>query len=520
MKYKVCILAAGTGSRMGELSKHVNKAVLPVNFKAVISHIIEKFPNEIEIVIAVGHKKETVIDYVQLAHKDRSITFVEIEDHVGPGTGPGLSLLQCRNLLDCPFVFYTADTIVLEEVPVPDRNWYGIAPVNETEQYCSVRIKGGLICELDDKMKTDNEFAFVGLAGVYDFEEFFCALEKNKKPVIGEIQTSNGFKHLICKKLEPTIFTWFDTGTFANYTEANKSLSGGDVKFDFGKGDEFLYFVNGQVIKYFADKNIVFDRCRRAELLMGLCPEISGQKDNFYSYNKIDGHVLYDVLDDNVFNDFLLWADDHLWKKQAVEGLESSLFVSVCDKFYSGKTTERLDMFYLKTGVADTRSVINGVDIPPMSELLSIVDWDMLSSGTPSVIHGDLNFGNILVTDAGGFMLLDWRQNFGGMVTVGDLYYDLAKLYGGIIMSYQMIKENKFSFSMSGNNVFYSYDIKSNLLDAMGVYEAFIHKKGYDLRKIKILVSIIFLNMSPLHHDPFDHLLYFLGKSMLYKNLV
>ena len=40
--YKVCILAAGVGSRMGEVSKHVNKAVLPVNFKAVIPNNIEK----------------------------------------------------------------------------------------------------------------------------------------------------------------------------------------------------------------------------------------------------------------------------------------------------------------------------------------------------------------------------------------------------------------------------------------------------------------------------------------------
>ena len=40
-KFKVCILAAGVGSRMGELSQYVNKAILPINYKAVISHIIE-----------------------------------------------------------------------------------------------------------------------------------------------------------------------------------------------------------------------------------------------------------------------------------------------------------------------------------------------------------------------------------------------------------------------------------------------------------------------------------------------
>ncbi len=47
MEYKVVILAAGVGSRMGEMSNNVNKAILPVNFKGVISYIVEKFPKDI-----------------------------------------------------------------------------------------------------------------------------------------------------------------------------------------------------------------------------------------------------------------------------------------------------------------------------------------------------------------------------------------------------------------------------------------------------------------------------------------
>ena len=66
MNYKVCILAAGVGSRMGDLSKHVNKAILPVKFKAVISYIVEKFPEDVEIVVAVGHKKDTIINYFNI----------------------------------------------------------------------------------------------------------------------------------------------------------------------------------------------------------------------------------------------------------------------------------------------------------------------------------------------------------------------------------------------------------------------------------------------------------------------
>ena len=191
--YKVCILAAGVGSRMGEVSKYVNKAVLPVNYKAVISHIIEKFNREIEIVIAVGHNKETVKEYLQLAHPDRKFSFVTVDKYIGPGTGPGYSMLQCKGKLQCPFVFFAVDTIVLEEIPEPTKNWFGIAPVKDPEKYCTVKIQENLVCQIDDKIKTNNKFAFIGLAGINNYKIFFDSLERNKEPISGEIQVANGF---------------------------------------------------------------------------------------------------------------------------------------------------------------------------------------------------------------------------------------------------------------------------------------------------------------------------------------
>ncbi|GAG69498.1 unnamed protein product [marine sediment metagenome] len=50
----LCIVAAGKGSRLKHFSKYINKGLLPVNNKAVISDIINKTPNDYDIVIAVG----------------------------------------------------------------------------------------------------------------------------------------------------------------------------------------------------------------------------------------------------------------------------------------------------------------------------------------------------------------------------------------------------------------------------------------------------------------------------------
>lgn len=526
MKYKVCILAAGVGTRMGDLSAHINKAILPVKFKAAISYIVEKFPKDIEIVIAVGHKKETIIDYLSLAHPDRKFTYVDVDKYMGPGTGPGYSLLQCKDYLKCPFVFFAADTIVIEEVPEPDHNWFGIAPVKETEKYCTVKIRNNLIYQLDDKIKTDNKFAFIGLAGVYNYRDFFSALEKNREIISGEIQVSNGFKKLIEKKLVPVGFTWFDTGTLKSYIETNKNFSGATQKFDFSKGNEFLYFIDGRVIKFFADENIAKNRYERATtFLKGLCPEMEAQEGNFYSYNKVDGQTLYNTLNVQIVKDFLQWAKSSLWKKVKLSKKEKDEFRAACRKFYYEKTMKRIKMFYDKTEIEDSWNNVNGVSVPSLKELLDKIGWDyIILNSIPSNFHGDLQFDNILVTrdpesNLQKFTLLDWRQDFGGSTKAGDLYYDLAKLYGGTILSYQLIKEGMFSFDISGSSVYYNFYIKNDLVEAKEEYESFLAENGFDIRRVKLIAALIFLNMSPLHNDPFDLMLYYLGKSMLYKLL-
>ena len=120
-KYKVVILAAGVGSRIGDFSKTFNKVLLPVQGKPTICHIIEKFSKDIEIVIAVGYKKETIINYLKTGYKSRKITFLDIGKFEGEGTGPGYSLLQCKDELQCPFIQFAGDTLVKELIPEPKK---------------------------------------------------------------------------------------------------------------------------------------------------------------------------------------------------------------------------------------------------------------------------------------------------------------------------------------------------------------------------------------------------------------
>ena len=56
--------------------------------------------------------------------------------------------------------------------------------------------------------------------------------------------------------------------------------------------------------------------------------------------------------------------------------------------------------------------------------------------------HGDLQFDNIIYSK-NKFKLIDWRDSFDGR-NKGDIYYDFAKLLGGIDLNYKFIKKETF----------------------------------------------------------------------------
>ena len=110
---KVCILTAGRGSRIGNLCENINKALLPINHKAIITQIIEQFNKSDTFVIGLGYKSYQVKKYLKIAHPERKFIFVNIKNHNGVGSGPGLSLLSCKKYLILRTNFYGNNKIIL-----------------------------------------------------------------------------------------------------------------------------------------------------------------------------------------------------------------------------------------------------------------------------------------------------------------------------------------------------------------------------------------------------------------------
>ena len=79
MGYRVVIPTAGIGSRLGSLTKYINKSLVSIANRPIISHVIEQFPDDCEFVIALGYKGNLVKDFLELAYPDRKFFFAEVD---------------------------------------------------------------------------------------------------------------------------------------------------------------------------------------------------------------------------------------------------------------------------------------------------------------------------------------------------------------------------------------------------------------------------------------------------------
>ena len=137
------------------------------------------------------------------------------------------------------------------------------------------------------------------------------------------------------------------------------------------------------------------------------------------------------------------------------------------------------------------------------------------------MFHGDLQFDNVLYNDQNDkFTYIDWRESFAGNTEGGDLYYDLSKLYGGCILPYNILKdEESITVTEGVSTVKYSHNTSHQLTEFIKLYENWLIDHNYDLNKVKLITGLIYLNMSPLHSNKFNKMLWFKSIEMLYDSI-
>ena len=523
--YKVFIPCAGVGSRLGNLVTNINKGLVSVDNKPVLSHIIDKFDDDIEIVVALGYKGDYVRQFLEIAYPNRNFTFENINNYDKKGSGLGHTLLCCKKHLQNEFIFIVNDLIITDEIPSLQKmaglsNWIGYSDVVGSNHYRTISHSEGRLLDLYEKNEEPNNPTYIGICGIRDYKSFW-SFSKNKKFV--DIGESYSIQEMVKSgtEFETVKFDFYDSGHIETLVKARENITTENAPVILEKPDESIWFVNDKVIKFCIDNDFIKNRAKRSKSLSPYVPEVLDVKENMYSYRKVNGTIFSKAVTVENFKFLLDWIE--LFHKP-IE-CNQLKFKKDCLNFYKDKTYQRIDEYFtIFNNVDSDREVINGTKVPSIKYLLGMIDWDWISEGVPVRFHGDLHFENILVSEEARYnvlpiTLLDWRQDFCGELNYGDAYYDLAKLMHGLIISHDIINDDLYTFDRSMNEIRYDFLRKNINIDCENIFLEYVNKWGYDVKKIKVMTALIFLNIAKFHHFPYCHLLFYLGKNLLNNNL-
>lgn len=503
---KIIILAAGRGSRMH--TGQIHKGLLPFRGKAVISHTIDQFPDH-EFVIAVHHLKDQVVDYIRLAHPNAKVTYVDVGSIDTASAGPGFSLMCALDVAREESLVVTSDTYFkLPPATSFNCDWIGVADIVPAEavSYCNVRVAGGAITELYDKVINPRAtHMWTGLMYIFHWKSALANL-RARLPFETEMQCSDSWLGM---QLYPVGHEWIDLGTKSRYIAALEADG-----YDYSKPTECTYVLEDRVIKFFADPQRKKIRSiRQASELSHVTPtEIQDASQHFVAYEKAPGKTFYEAGTPELFNSFLKWMRQNVWVTNDYSQIKEDAL-----KFYGHKTGERVRK-YLEAEPHKDFDSVNGVKIvKTWEQILASVNWGEFVKDTKCVaFHGDLNFDNIIVNE-GTFTLIDWRDTFGNCPCGGDIYYEYAKLLSGITFDFDLVKKGDFRVIDSHGNAVITFARRTvnDQYEDILMRDAVEH--GLDWDKIDFLRWMILAGMSGLHKAPYSTALFYysLGQANL-----
>ena len=396
----------------------------------------------------------------------------------------------------------------------------GYADISNFEEYRTLGISSGIVDAIAEKGEgqSSRHKAYIGLSGIFNYYEFWIAMDQGGQKAI-EIGEAYGISSLLPNGIHAYQFTWHDMGNPSALAKTRERYREPDEPNILEKANEAIWFVGGTVIKFSDDKKFIANRVKRVEQIKGFVPDLTGSEDHMYCYSKVQGKVLSECVTLPLF-DRLLEHCNRFWQTKALTPAETNAFQETCMKFYRDKTFERVALFYKNFDRKDGIESINGNPMPELETLLNSLDWNWLANGLPGRFHGDFHFENILWSESEEkFIFLDWRQDFGGDLIIGDIYYDLAKLLHGLIISHELIVGNFYTINWQPESIEYDFHRKQILLECERYFESWLDSNCYDRKKVRVLTALIFLNIAALHHQPYSDLLYSLGKSILKSQL-
>ncbi len=246
----------------------------------------------------------------------------------------------------------------------------------------------------------------------------------------------------------------------------------------------------------------------------------------YYSYPALNDIYLYGNLDLSVWTrvfqaigNVVRQMHSHRFQPEDADHLGRSMRA-----MYEDKTRARL-----RPVLEDTRFaafcadwvVINGETCMGVRQCLDMLPrlaeaLDMYSLDYFTVIHGDLCLSNILYDRRNSFIrVIDPRGEFGDAGIFGDMRYDLAKLSHSLEGDYDFMVNDMIDSAWSNGEYRHSAQLNERHRNIKDLFHKwFLKEFGEHYMQVKLIESLLFLSMVPLHADRFASQEAFLARGL------
>lgn len=519
MSQDTIILCAGPPLLRGfGNSFSVSNSMIPVNGKPVLGRILDDLlEKNISSVIIVHQATDFHLsDFLHFAYNERmKISQVPVlsNGNIVDSLRRGLEISRAKQVR-----VILGDTLISDSFSRKEHDYLFIHQVKNSSRWAlAYTDKEGYIHSIADK-KDNTPSPYFAICGYY----YFSDAENLKKAIalvsqkynseISDVlvQYSNTNK---IKTIEAE--NWYDFGNIDTYFTSKAKLLTGRY-FNKLEVDPVLNTVTKESLFNEKLENELNWYLTIPEELKVLTPRIIHQKiqdkkviikQEYYGYPTLAEIFVFYNLHQDVWS-FIL---NNLFQiHERIKAFKGSVDKECFNLIYSVKTEERIAELctdpYWKNLSQIEQIQLNG---KPLNNFLSfkgniVQEVDKLSeTGETTIIHGDFCFSNILFDlNSQISRLIDPRGSFGKPGIYGDPRYDVAKLRHSIVGLYDFIMADLFDLKEINPGEFELKIYKQEGIEKIGQeFDKLLQEKGYSLKEIKLIESLLFLSMLPLHKE-------------------
>ena len=506
----------------------IPSAMIPVDGRPALHHLLAGYPITVETLIAIHEAGEEVSFYIDHHLDERAMKMVD----VGSTGSLGETILRSlESLTELPqqLIVNFADTILSDSSTEGDCIHYALLDdVYRWTTFCSTeegRITAINEKDTDKSLTADKSMAFIGVFGFANTAFFTQCLAE----CVGTAGEVDPFYRAIQQygSIHPYTFRenqdWLDFGHLDTYYESRKQISSGCREFN----EISVDVLRGRLTK--TSRNTA-KFCCEIEWYLNLPPQLqhiaprvfSHQLDSskpsiemeFYGYPLLNDLYLYGYLDVGAWIRIFKSVEQTFADMAAVPltDTDQAACDDACKEMYETKTLQRMNTYMHSREFEWSHREdlqINGSKSIPLPEIARLLHYTLARAGIYgksdfSVIHGDPCFSNILYDRRNGIVrLIDPRGSFGSDGIYGDSRYDWCKVSHSIKGDYDFLVNGLFDLQMNDGDVALHPYLSARHLEIKDLYSTRmlrLHGPTECLR-IRLLESLLFLSMIPLHQD-------------------